>query len=203
MLTTLIARWQLFWVRLWIWFKARAHSAHARWWLFGISFIESIFFPIPVDPLMAAMQLAGVRRWVLYATIATTGSVLGAVVGYFIGYAFYDTLGAPLVAWLGIESQINETQTALMRDAFGVTFLGALTPLPFKVFVLGAGFFNISFVPFLLASILGRTLRLFVAAYLVHRFGTRVLAVIRRYSLAATVASFAILILLLGRHYLF
>lgn len=178
--------------RAWYWFAEHAHGAHAKFWLFLISFAESNFFLIPPDPLLAGILLAGSTRWAYYATLTSVASILGAVVGYVVAAFFFDVAGAPVIAFYGLEQEFQVVQSYFDQNTFGVMLFAAFTPIPFKVFVLTAGFLRVDFLLFLLASALGRSARYFLIAFMVHRFGERAISIAKRYSRSVTIAAFVI-----------
>ena len=169
------------------WFKERAQGAYAKAWLFFLSFSESSFLFIPPDVLLIAILLAHSRKWFHYALLTTVASVLGAVFGYAVAVFFFDTIGINIIEFYNLSENINSARVLFNNNAFLVIFTGAFTPIPYKVFVLMAGFLKINFFVFLMASIVGRGLRYVVIAYAVHIFGKRSVVFISRYSVALTV----------------
>lgn len=153
------------------WFKERAHGTHAKAWLFALSFSEASFFVIPPDVLLIAILMAGASRWLYYALLTTVASVLGALFGYGIGFFFFDAVGIRIVELYHLTEELARTQNLYNRNAFWVIFTAAFTPIPYKVFVLSAGFFKVNFMVFLVASIIGRGLRYFLVAYITKLFG--------------------------------
>ena len=170
------------------WFKSRAHSAYAKAWLFFFSFTESSFFIVPPDPLLGAILLAGSRQWLYYAVLTTVASILGAIFGYAIAVFFFDTIGVRIIEFYGFGNEMETVRVLFSDNAFWVIFTAAFTPIPYKVFVLAAGFLKINFFTFLVASIVGRGLRYFIIAYAVHVLRDRAAAFLSRYSVAITVA---------------
>ena len=168
------------------WFKARAHGAYAKAWLFFLSFTESSFLFIPPDILLVAILLVSARQWFYYATLTTVASVLGAVFGYAVAVFFFDTIGIKIIHFYNLEEHVGYAHLLFSDNAFWVILTAAFTPIPYKVFVLAAGFLKINFFTFLVASIIGRGLRYFVIAYTVHLFGKRATVFISRYSIALT-----------------
>lgn len=181
----------------WQWFKERAHGTHAKTWLAALSFSESSFFVIPPDILLVAILLAGSSRWIYYASFTTIVSVVGAVFGYVVGALFYDTLGIRIVELYSLEEEFHYVGNLFDNNAPWVIFLAAFTPIPYKVFVLSAGFFKIHFFLFILVSIVGRGTRYFLIAYLVHAFGEHVTRMFVRYSNIATAVVVIIVLILL------
>ena len=142
-----------------------ARHRHATWYLSGLSFAESSFFPIPPDVMLAPMSMAKPRRAVWFATLTTLTSVLGGIFGYLIGMFAFD-LVAP---WL--ESGRYAAPFALAQQWFDEWgFLAILaagfSPIPYKVFTITAGVLSMAFMPFVLASFLGRGARFYLVSLL-------------------------------------
>lgn len=163
------------------WFVERAYSTHAKAWLFLFAFSEATFFIFPPDILLVAILMTNASRWMYYALLTTIASVLGAVFGYVIGAFFFDTLGVRIIELYSLSSQMEYVRAAFDRNTFVVIFTAAFTPIPFKVFVLSAGFFKVNFVVYILASILGRGLRYFLVAYITTVFGSKMARLIFKY----------------------
>lgn len=170
------------------WFRERAHGAYAKAWLFFLSFSESSFLFIPPDILLIAILLAHSRKWFYYSILTTVASVLGAVFGYAVAVFFFDTIGIKIIHFYNLEVHVDYARLLFNNNAFLVIFTGAFTPIPYKVFVLMAGFLKVNFFIFLVASIIGRGLRYFVVSYAVHLFGKQATVFISRYSAALTVS---------------
>ena len=173
-------------MRRWLWFKERAHGTHAKAWLLFLSFSESSFFIIPPDFLLIPILLAGAKRWIYYATITTVAAVAGAIFGYILGAFFLETVGARLVEFYGIAERVTAIGTLFDDNVFWVIFTAAFTPIPYKVFVLSAGFFKVNIFSFIIASILGRGLRYFAIAFLMKRYGEHITRLALRYFTLAT-----------------
>lgn len=168
------------------WFKERAHGAYAKAWLFFLSFSESSFLFIPPDILLVAILLVNARQWFYYATLTTVASVLGAVFGYAIAVFFFDTIGIEIINFYNIGGYVDFARSLFNNNTFWVILTAAFTPIPYKVFVLAAGFLKINFFAFLIASIVGRGLRYFIISYAVYLFGNRATGFLSRYSIALT-----------------
>lgn len=160
--------------RSWEWFQERATSRHAQAWLIFFSFSDSSFFPVPPDFLLIALLSARVGRWVYYALITSVASLLGALFGYALGYFVFEPVAQPIIAFYGLTDAFNHVGALYTEGVFWVVLTAAFTPIPFKVFVLSGGFFQIPFLPFLIASTIGRTARFFLVSWISHTFGPRV-----------------------------
>lgn len=165
-----------------LWVTSLSRHPHAKWWLFGLSFAESSFFPIPPDVLMAAILLTGERvRAFLYARITTIGSVLGGLFGYAIGFFFFQLVGTKLVALYHLEAQMTAVRELFIHNAFLAIFVAAFTPIPYKVFTIAAGLFGVDILVFVSASILGRGMRFYALAALMRYGGAYMAQIIYRY----------------------
>lgn len=180
-----------------LWFKERAHGRHTKAWLFIFSFSEAIFLFIPVDPLLIAILLVGAKRWIYYAVFTTVASVAGGVVGYAIGFFFFDTVGVRIIEFYGLAEDMAKAAKLFDKNTFLVIFLGAFTPLPYKIFVLSGGFFKISFFAFLSASIVGRGLRYFLVAGITAAWGASAVRLFFRYFNIATIVSIVLFLVVL------
>ncbi len=177
------------------WFRERAHGAYAKAWLFFLSFSESSCLFIPPDILLVAILLTGSRQWFHYATLTTIASVLGAVFGYAVAVFFFDTVGIKIIHLYNLEGPMEVVRTLFNNNAFLVIFTAAFTPIPYKVFVLMAGFLKVNFFIFLMASIVGRGLRYFIISYTVRMFGKRATVLLSRYSIAITISILILIVI--------
>jgi len=163
------------------WTVRHAKGAHAKFWLVVFSFMEASFFPIPPDILLIAILLTNSARWFWYCLITTLSSVAGGIFGYLIGCFFFVFIGEPLIAFYNLETSVAQVRVLFDNNAFWAIFLAAFTPIPFKVFTIAAGLFNINFGVFLIASLLGRGMRFFAIGYLLRRFGKKISAFLYKY----------------------
>lgn len=186
----------------WLWFKERAHGSHARAWLLFLSFSESSFLIIPPDFLLIPILLAGAQRWIYYAAITTIAAVAGAIFGYILGAFFLETIGIRLVEFYGIAEKVTAIGTLFNDNVFFVIFTAAFTPIPYKVFVLSAGFFKVNIFSFIIASILGRGLRYFAIAFLMKRYGEHITRLALRYFTLATFIAVALAAVIVASSFL-
>ncbi len=148
-----------------------AASRHAEQGLFAVAFAESSFFPIPPDVLLIPMVLANREKWVRYALICTVASILGALLGYLIGAWLFDAIGHRILAFYNAEDAFARIQAWYDRwGGWGVLF-AATTPFPYKVLTIFSGFAKLNLATFVVVSVVGRGLRFFIVAWLLHRFG--------------------------------
>lgn len=161
----------LFKIKMRDWFLRHAEGPHMSIWLALFSFAESTFFPVPTDVLLIPIVAARANRWIYFAFLTTISSVIGGIVGYAIGAFIFEILGAPIIAFYGLEQEMERVAQLFADNAFLAIFISAFSPIPYKVFTLSAGFFSISLPVFIFASLLGRALRFFGVAFLARRFG--------------------------------
>lgn len=170
------------------WVEGFAQKPGAGWSLFGIAFIESSFFPIPPDVLLIALALMVPKESFRYALLCSAGSVLGGMFGYVIGLEFYDLIGRSIIEFYGLQEQYLKVQELYQQNAFSSIAIAAFTPIPYKVFTIAAGAFQVSFATLVLASMLGRSGRFFLVAALFYWFGPRIKVYIDKYFEALTLA---------------
>ena len=153
---------------------------HAVYYLSALSFAESSFFPIPPDVVLAPMSLATPKRAILYATITTITSVAGGILGYVIGYFFIEQI----TPWLQLTAYWPSYQLAIQwfeNWGFLAIFLAGFSPIPYKVFTIAAGAFNMALIPFIIASFIGRGGRFYLVAIIMAWGGKKYETKIRSY----------------------
>ncbi len=159
------------------WMEAWAESPYGGVALFILAFFESSFFPLPPDALMIPLAVSNVRFALGFAAITTAGSLLGAVLGYYIGLRG----GRPILERLFSPDKILFIERQYQkRDVWAVAIAG-FTPIPYKVFAIGAGAFRLDFRRFMLASLLGRAGRFFLVGLLITIFGESIQTAIDEY----------------------
>lgn len=152
----------------------------APWYLGGMSFAESSFFPIPPDVMLMPMSLARPEQAMRFAWIATLFSTLGGVLGYFIGMLLLDWVW-PLIEQAGYDGHYH--RIVEFFDLYGVwiVLVAGFSPLPYKMFTVSAGATGMALLPFILASLVGRGARFFLVASLMKWGGARYEHLIRRW----------------------
>lgn len=133
-----------------------------------LTFAESIFFPIPPDVLLAPMVLAKPHKAWYYASLTTIASVIGGVVGYILGFYMFEPWIQPIITEMGYQPRLDKAISWFDEWGVWVVFLAGFSPIPYKVFTVSAGFLQMLFLPFLLASAIGRGMRFFLVAGLIH-----------------------------------
>lgn len=142
--------------------------------LAAVSFAESSFFPIPPDIMLAPMSLAKPKKAYLYALITTISSVVGGILGYFIGYLLYEPLVIPVFNHLGIADKLPVVST-LFESYGGLAILiaGFATPIPYKLITITTGAFGVNFYLFIALSLIARGMRFFLVAGAMHLGGEK------------------------------
>ena len=151
-----------------------AHKS-SKYYLALISFVESSFFPIPPDVMIVPMVISKKTEFVKIFFIATIFSVLGGILGYFIGAFFFD-IGMQIMSFYGYEDKLIKLKNNLVNsDSFyawlGILFLAGFTPLPYKVFTIASGLIGFNILIFIFISLISRGLRFFIVSYLSYKFG--------------------------------
>ena len=176
-----------------LYFKSIKLAGHknSKSFLGFFSFIESFIFPIPPDVLIIPMTIAKKHEWLKIALIATIGSVLGACLGYFIGYVFFNEIGIKIFELYGVDN------TSFLKDKVSseggviawITLLAiaGFTPVPFKLLTITSGFVNFNIIYFILISIITRGSRFFIIAFLIGNFGPTMKKIIEKRLLSVSI----------------
>jgi membrane protein YqaA with SNARE-associated domain len=159
---------------------ALAASPRAPWWLAVIAFAESSCFPIPPDILLIPMALARPERAWRLAAVCTIASVLGGALGYYIGYAVFDQLARPVIAFYGYGARFEAFQALYAQYGLWIILIKGLTPIPYKIVTIASGAAHFDFWLFMAASVVTRGARFFLVAALIRAFGVKVRDFIER-----------------------
>jgi len=165
---------------LYDWTIRMADHPRALWVLAVISFAESSVFPIPPDVLMIPMILARPSRAWLIAGVALVSSVLGGMLGYAIGAFAYESIGQPILATLGKGEAMEAFNTRFNNMGFWAVLTAGVTPFPYKVITIMSGWTGMPLGTFIATSILARSLRFFLVAALLWKFGAPIRDFIER-----------------------
>jgi len=186
--------------RTYDWVLQWADSRYGSLALFLLAFAESSVFPIPPDILLMALCLSRPRQAFRYASICTLGSALGGAVGYLLGLGLWSLLQELFYRYVpGFTPDLFAHVQSLFREyGFWAVFTAGFTPIPYKIFTIGAGVFQLNFMLFLSASFISRGLRFFLVSWLLFRYGLPVKAFIDRHFNRLTLAATLILILVLA-----
>ena len=151
-----------------------AHKS-SKYYLAAVSFVESSFFPVPPDVMVIPMVISKKNDFFKIFLITTLFSVLGGLLGYFIGAFFFD-LGMEVMTFYGYENKLSNLKNSLIKGEgfyawLGILFLAGFTPLPYKVFTIASGLIGFNILIFILISLISRGLRFFIISYLSFKFG--------------------------------
>ena len=169
-----------------LYFKTIKLAGHksSKFFLGIVSFIESFIFPIPPDVLIIPMTIAKKNEWVKIALIATIGSVLGACLGYLIGYVFFNEIGVKIFELYGVDN------TSFLKDKMSseggtiawmtLLAIAGFSPIPFKLLTITSGFVHFNLLYFIVVSLITRGSRFFLVAFLVGNFGSAMKKIIEK-----------------------
>jgi membrane protein YqaA with SNARE-associated domain len=167
--------------RLYSWILHWAKTPYGSWALFLLALSESSFFPVPPDVLLIALAVSIPKKSFKYALICTAGSLIGGCFGYLIGWQFMITVGEKIIQFYGLTHKMQYIKDLYMQyDAWAIGIAG-FTPIPYKVFTISAGAFDINFTVFLVASAVSRAARFFLVAWLIYLFGPKIKTFIDKY----------------------
>ncbi len=169
-----------------LYFKTIKLAGHknSKKFLGFISFIESFVFPIPPDVLIIPMTIAKKQDWIKIALIATIGSVLGACLGYFIGYVFFNEIGVRIFELYGFDN------TSFLKDKMSseggviawmtLLAIAGFSPIPFKLLTITSGFIHFNVLYFVIISLITRGSRFFLISFLIGNFGQAMKKIIEK-----------------------
>ena len=180
--------------RTYNWTLEKAQHKNAKWYLSLISFAESSFFPIPPDILLIPMALASKAKALFYAFICTLFSVLGGILGYAIGYFFYNSVGIYIVDFYHLENSFNIFENYYKEFGILIVLGAGITPFPYKFITIASGVFGLNIFLFIIVSIIGRGLRFYLIAILLYFFGEKIKLIIDKYFNILTIVFFILLV---------
>ncbi len=169
-------------------------SPYGIYILFLIAFVESSFFPIPPDVFLIALCIALPKRSFFYAAICSVGSVFGGAFGYALGFWAMESVGMRVVEFYGMAEKYELVQHLYQQWDVLAIFAAGFTPLPYKLFTITAGGFHLNFITFILVSILARSARFFIVAFLFFTWGAPVKKYIDKYFNLFSVAFLVLLV---------
>lgn len=143
----------------------------AIYWLFAVAFIESSFFPIPPDVMLIPMILAAPKKAWSIAGVATAGSVIGAYLGYAIGFYFFQLIAEPLLNFYGYLEKFNSFKDLYNQYGAWIVFGAGITPFPYKIITIASGVVHMNLIVFTIASIIARGMRFYLVAWLLKKYG--------------------------------
>jgi len=157
-----------------------ARHRHAPWLLYGLSFIEAIFFPVMPELMLAPMCLAQPKRGWWFATISLLGSMMGMFIGYAIGYYAIE-MAMPFIASMGYAGEFESIKQQAAANGFWLLLIAGFTPIPFKIFTLASGAVGMPLLPFFFGALIGRGKRVFLVAGAIRLGGERAEATLRKH----------------------
>lgn len=157
--------------RLYDWVIRLAAHPRALWALAVVSFLESSIFPIPPDVMLIPMVLANRKKAFTIALVCTVSSVVGGLLGYAIGYYFFETLGDWIVRTYGLQAGLADFREGFAKNGLWIILLKGATPIPYKLVTIASGAAHFDLFTFVWASILTRGVRFFAVAALLWKFG--------------------------------
>ncbi|MDR2755643.1 MAG: DedA family protein [Planctomycetaceae bacterium] len=167
--------------QLYDWVLSWAETPYGSPVLFVLAFMESSFFPVPPDVLQIALSVSKPRRAFWYATISLIGSVLGAILGYYIGLKLWETTHDFFFTYIFSQESFSRVENLYHTYDFWAVFIAAFTLIPYKIFTIAAGVCQISLFTLFLASVIGRGLRFYLVALLLFFFGPSIKIHIEKY----------------------
>jgi len=198
--------------RLYDWVLSWGKSKHGTTALFFLAMAEASFFPVPPDALLIALTMGAHKKWLRFAIVCSVGSIVGGMLGYLIGYAAFEVIGQRIIDFVASLSGtdpvkmleiarywFNEKQIWGLQVGPWAVGIAGFTPIPYKVFTIAAGFFEMSFPIFVLASAISRSMRFFAVGgsigLLFDKYGTRIQEFIDKYFNALAIAFVVLLVL--------
>ena len=180
--------------RTYNWALEKAEHKNAKWYLSLISFAESSFFPIPPDILLIPMALAAKAKALFYAFMCTLFSVLGGILGYAIGYFFFNSVGIYIVEFYHLENSFSVFEDYYREFGILIVLGAGITPFPYKFITIASGVFGLNIFLFIIVSIIGRGLRFYLIAILLYFFGEKIKLIIDKYFNVLTIVFFILLV---------
>jgi membrane protein YqaA with SNARE-associated domain len=167
--------------RAYDWTAGWAERPGSTWALFLIAVVESSVFPVPPDVLLIALSVGAPRRSLWFAAVCSAGSVLGGIIGWTIGYAAWHAVKGIFIPYIFSQALFDKVQALYQGNAFVAILTAAFTPIPYKVFTVAAGVFEVSLATLVLASMVGRSARFFLVGGAIFVFGAQIKAIIEKY----------------------
>ncbi|MBP2310969.1 YqaA family protein [Azospirillum soli] len=166
----------------------------AVWWMAGVSFAESSFFPLPPDIMLVPMCLSEPKKLWRYTNICALASLIGGLFGYAVGFYLFESVGRLIIDFYNAQDSFQRFQD--MFAEFGPWFLilKGVTPIPYKLLTITAGFAHLDLTVFILCSIVARFSRFYMIAILLHFYGPQVRDIIEKRLMLVTTVLLVIVI---------
>ena len=179
---------------LYNWTLSKAEHKYSSWILSLVSFTESSFFHIPPDILIIPMIIARRTKAWIYAFICTLSSVLGGVIGYAIGYFFFNSIGILIIEAYGLTNSFESFENYYNKYGILIVLGGGFTPFPFKFITIASGVFNLNIFLFILTAFFASGIRFYLLAGLLFIFGKKIKKFIDQYFNILAILFFILLI---------
>ena len=176
------------------WTIEKSKSPKAVWFLSLVSFTESSIFPIPPDIILIPMIIAKRINAFFYALVCTISSVIGGIIGYCIGFFFFNSLGILIINYYGLQNQFNNFEQYYQLFGIWLVLGAGFTPFPFKFITIASGVFNLNILLFIITAVVARGLRFYLIAGLLFVFGEKIKVLIDKYFNILAILFFILLI---------
>lgn len=163
--------------------------------LCAVSFAESSFFPIPPDVLLIPAIVVNKSNAYKYALYCSVSSVLGGILGYYIGMFLFDSVGKWLIETYNYGDQFATFTNGFNKYGFWIIALKGLTPIPYKLVTIASGFSNVNMATFIFASIIARTSRFFLLSFLSVKFGVKLSDLLKKHMWIFLIITFFVVVL--------
>jgi membrane protein YqaA with SNARE-associated domain len=167
--------------KIYDWVIGLSNKKNSSLYLFIISFIESSFFPVPPDVLLIPLCIGKPKKALRFAFICTIGSVLGGVLGYYIGMFFMEGVGYKIIDFYSIGEEFLRVKNLFNEHGVLAIGVAGFTPIPYKVFTIASGVMKFSLLSLILTSFVARGLRFFIVSILLYKYGDKVRNFIEKY----------------------
>ena len=185
------------WNSLYLYIEKKSTSRYSQFFLSAVAFIESIFFPIPTDLFIIPIALINKNKVFYITLLVTIFSVLGGIIGYIIGFYFFNEIGQTLINYYNLENQFKFFTDLIIEYGYLFIFIAGFTPVPYKIAAIGSGFINLPIFVFIIVSFFSRGLRFFIVTYFSSRLGASAEKIISKYFFYISLLLFLIIIMIL------
>ncbi|MGP9498801.1 YqaA family protein [Halomonas sp. AOP43-D1-4] len=179
-----------------VWFERINGSKNMLWLLGMFSFLETIILPVPIELILIPLMAANKQRIWLLATITTLGCLIASLVGYSVGLLLFTSVGTWFINVTGMQESFQAFQLFFDQYGFAAIIAMGILPIPFPIAMITAGISGYPVLLFLLAALIARGLRYYGLAWLVYRFGNRVLLLWKRHALFTSLIGGVIVLLI-------
>lgn len=170
-----------------------AAKKNAEWVVAAVAFMESIFFPIPVDALSVPVILSNRKKAFKVTALVVLFSIIGGTVSFFIGRFFFQSIGMDILEFLGLSGDFDKFAGYYVKYGIWIVFFAALTPFPYQAVTITSGFMGMNYWLFLFGSITARTIRFALEGVLLYKYGEKAKEFIEKHLGWLTIIAFVIL----------